>query len=517
MPHDSSPPPRDSLGWVGQLLDGKYRIDEVIGEGGYGIVYAGHHLGFDEPIAIKFLKLDVDIGGARRERFLKQFLAEGKHLFRLSQASAAIVRAIDVGAAVSPKGKWAPYLVLEWVRGQTLEKDILGRISAGLGGRPLQDAVALLTPGARALDTAHEEGVTHRDVKPANFIVTDVRGKPTLKVFDFGIAKVVHGVRDQSAGTTTKSPSLHAFTPSHAAPEQFEKHFGSTGPWTDVFALALVLVEVVSAKRGLFGNSPADHYMAATDPARRPTLRAHGVACSDEVERVLQRALAIDPRNRFQRAGDFWNALVAATNAEPSTVVVAAPRSALDTTPGTQPDITEIPEVPITVPRASSHAAIAPVSHTVDDPIRGDAGGVARVAPKGRRRGRGLMALLFATGVGAALASALVRTISQQEPAAVPSAVVPPASGAPPSPSVPATVQTTGAATAAVADAGPPAIAPSPTTRPAKPASLRDPRCARQSSPGNLACESWTDDGRTIWCGECEPSQHCFQGVCRPN
>ncbi len=504
----------DPLGWVGSVLDGKYRIDEVVGEGGFGIVYAGYHLGFDEPIAIKFLKLDATVEGAKRERFLKQFTVEGKLLYRLSHASAAIVRAIDVGAAVSPKGKWAPYLVLEWVRGRTLEKEVAERVAQGLGGRSLTEALALLTPAARGLDTAHEEGVAHRDVKPANFMVTEVRGRSTIKVLDFGIAKVVGSVRDHSA-QTTKSPSLHAFTPTHAAPEQFESHYGATGPWTDVFALALVLVEVVSTKRALLGDNAAEHYMSATDASRRPTLRAGGIACSDAVERVLQRALAVDPRNRYQRAGEFWSALVAASAADSSMVQMSGQAAAHDTAPGTPPDTTEIPEMPIAAPHEPSHAAIGPVSHTVDDPNSDSHARVAVPAgPRRRRRGRGLGGLGIAVGVGAAATYAVVRPMYQEAQKELP------APGAPSAPAATPTVSPT-APSAVSVDAGVAAVGSvmpvTPTSAPSRPKRSDYPRDSRCSTlaPGFRACDEWSTYGG-VWCGVCPAHQTCVANVCRP-
>jgi serine/threonine protein kinase len=518
MTQDPTLAPHDPLGWVGSLLDGKYRIDGVVGEGGFGIVYAGHHLGFDEPIAIKFLKLDASIEGAKRERFLKQFTAEGKLLYRLSHASAAIVRAIDVGAAVSPKGKWAPYLVLEWVRGRTLEKEIAERVASGLGGRSLAEAIALLTPAARGLNTAHDEGVAHRDVKPANFIVTEVRGKPTIKVLDFGVAKVVGSARDHF-GVTTKSPSLHAFTPTHGAPEQFESHYGATGPWTDVFALALVLVEVVSTKRALFGSNAAERYMAATDASLRPTLRAHGVACSNAVERVLQRALAVEPRNRYQRAGEFWDALMAASAGEPSTVQVAGTSKDQphDTAPGTQPDTTEIPEIPITVPQAPSHAAIGPVSHTVDDPNHdGSERVVPRGAPKGRQ-GRGLIGLVLAMGVGAAATYALVRSMNREDQRQQPAPSTPsaPAITAAASLAAPSAMPVDAAAVAVVESAVPRPPAAITPSHQKKPQSPPDPRCSTFAT-GQRACGQWSQFGST-WCGGCPAHETCVDQVCKRN
>lgn len=110
----------DPFGWVGATIDGKFRIEAVVGEGGFGVVYRGHHLGFNEPVAIKCLKLPASLDGPAREKFHETFLEEGRLLHRLSKGTAGIVQALDVGAAVSPSGAWTPYLVLEWLQGLAL-------------------------------------------------------------------------------------------------------------------------------------------------------------------------------------------------------------------------------------------------------------------------------------------------------------------------------------------------------------------------------------------------------------
>jgi serine/threonine-protein kinase len=369
----------DPFGWVGSLIDGKYRVDEVVGEGGFGVVYAGHHLGFDESIAIKCLKLDDAIPAIKRTLFLKGFIAEGRILYRLSKHSPHIVRAIDVGAATSPTGKWTPYLVLEWIRGRTLSDDLDARARAGLGGRSIGEAYELLGSVARALDTAHAEGVVHRDVKPANLLVAEADTGQTVKVLDFGVAKVMSQAGDVG-GTTAPGTLVRAFSPAYASPEQFDSKFGSSGPWTDVFALALVFVEAVLGRRALEGDDVTQYYVKSTDPSIRPTLRTLGLDTSDTIERVLQRALAVDPRNRFQRAGEFWQALgVAVENAPAPRGLTQVARTVDATTPAR----TEIPEHPITIP------GVPPPTMTHVPAIPLDNAGVS--ATRDRRRGRRLV------------------------------------------------------------------------------------------------------------------------------
>lgn len=379
---------RDTFGWVGQTLEGKYRIECVLGEGGFGVVYAAQHLGFDEPVAIKFLRLET-LPPHKRDAFSRSFKAEGKILFRLSSASPSIVRAIDVGEATSPNGAWTPFLVLELVRGETLADELARRS----GGRALAEAVALLTPAARALDVAHEEGIAHRDVKPGNLILTEVRGQASVKVLDFGVAKLMGDARSVAAAKTTEM-GARAFSGAYGAPEQWDPNLGATGPWTDVFALALVLVEVVTGRNALGSDSTAVQRANALDLSQRPTLRRFGVKSTDAVESVLQRGLAVDPRNRFQRVGAFWDALEAATGGTTRTAAeqTGPPTEEHRAQPvGTSPLKTQVPERPLTIPQAPVGAVLRPAP--------------PRLAGKDPAGGR--VALFAAAGAAAVLLAAL--------------------------------------------------------------------------------------------------------------
>ena len=118
--------------------------------------------------------------------------------------------------------------------------------------------------------------------------------------------------------------SVKAFTPQYGAPEQFHRRHGATGPWTDVFAFALLFVEVVSGKPALDGVDTTQPHILPTDPVHRPTLRAAGVVVGDAVEKVLSKALAVEPRERYLDVGAFWSELreaaAAGSSALPDTV-----------------------------------------------------------------------------------------------------------------------------------------------------------------------------------------------------
>ncbi|WP_437671390.1 SUMF1/EgtB/PvdO family nonheme iron enzyme [Sorangium sp. So ce131] len=318
-------PSDDPFGLSGQTIEGKYRVDAVVGDGGFGVVYRGTHAGFGELIAVKCLKLPDALDAAQRDALLDTLREEGRILHRLSRATSGIVQALDVGAFTTQAGVWVPYLVLEWLEGQTLGQHLRDRRERGEVGMSIAEAIRLLEPAARALAVAHAHKVAHRDVKPANLFLTEVGGVRTMKVLDFGIAKVLanHPTFTEALAATRMGPS--AFTPRYGAPEQFNKARGATGPWTDVFALALIFVELVSGRRALEGDDPTQLYIASADPALRPTLRARGLPDAPEaIERVLDRALAIEPKHRFTSAGEFWDALSAAARGE-----LAAPPAGL--------------------------------------------------------------------------------------------------------------------------------------------------------------------------------------------
>ncbi len=300
---------RDPFDWLGHTIDGRFEVTALAGEGGFGVVYRAHHKALNVPVAIKCLKVPKALVGQEREKFERRFTEEGRVLHRLSKASAAVVQALDVGAATSPSGAWTPYIVLEWLDGRALDIVIEQRKKQGLRPFSIKEAVRLLTPSALALAEAHEQRVAHRDVKPANLFLAKVGDREVLKVLDFGIAKVVQDSLSQSEALRMTGQAPRAFTPQYGAPEQFDRRKGATGPWTDVHALALVLVELVVGRPAFEGDDVVQLMACALDPTIRPTPGALGADVEDEVDAVLERALAVRPEDRFADARAFWTAL----------------------------------------------------------------------------------------------------------------------------------------------------------------------------------------------------------------
>ncbi|MDC0685483.1 protein kinase domain-containing protein [Sorangium atrum] len=319
----------DPFGWVGATLDGQFTVEAVVGEGGFGVVYRGRHLGLDVPVAVKCLQVPLDMPPAGRNGFLAKLRGEGQLLHQLSRQTASIVQALDIGATTSPSGVWTPYLVMEWLEGETLSAALAARRGSGLEPMGLDEAIALLSPAAEALAVAHENHVSHRDLKPANLFCARLRGSNVgIKVLDFGIAKVFEETTPFEAARTATNEGQRAFTPVYAAPEQFVREYGATGPWTDVFAMALVLIEVATGQRVLQGESLVDLLMSASTAWCRPDLLSGIASVHPGVASVLRRALAVEPGARFRSMRELWSSLLKARSTPAEEALAATGRAA---------------------------------------------------------------------------------------------------------------------------------------------------------------------------------------------
>lgn len=313
----------DVFGIIGSVIAGTYQVETVVAEGGFGVVYRAHHVGFRAPVALKCLKIPQQLGTDYQVEFLEQFRAEAELLFRLSASIPTVVRPLHVDAVTTEDGTFVPFMALEWLDGETLDAIVARRKQERRAPLSIKKLVRLMTPVARALERAHNfsgpEGpisIVHRDLKPENIFVAKVAGEEVVKILDFGIGKA-KSVASQVAGRASQTHSrLASFTPAYGAPEQWvPKRYGQTGPWTDVWGLALTLVEVLAARPIIDGDQAA-MMGTALDPTRRPTPRNEGVEVDDAVEAAFARALAVDPRDRPGDAGLFWNELLAALGME---------------------------------------------------------------------------------------------------------------------------------------------------------------------------------------------------------
>ena len=259
---------------IGQSL-GRYHILEQLGEGGMATVYKAYDTRLETDVAVKIIRTE-NILPSVLERSLKRFEREAKSLARLTHPN--IVKVTDYGEF---EGK--PYLVMPYLPGGTLKERIKQ------GPIPWQDAVRLLLPIAQALEYAHEQNLIHRDVKPSNILLTS-KGQPMLT--DFGVAKLF----DMEATADLTGTGMGVGTPEYMAPEQWQ---GQVSVQTDVYALGVVLYEMVTGRRPYTADTPAAVLIKqTTNPLPMPSNFVPGLP--DSVEKVLLKALSKNPVERYQ-------------------------------------------------------------------------------------------------------------------------------------------------------------------------------------------------------------------------
>lgn len=332
---------QDRFGIVGKIIARSYEIRKVVAEGGFGVVYRAYHRGFRAEVALKCLKIPVELSEDQRRAFLEQFRGEAEVLFRLSAHNSNIVRPLHVDAFQTPTAPLVPFMALEWLEGRTLDALIAQRRENGRPPLSLIKLVHLLTPVAAALEQAHNlpgkdglQVVIHRDMKPENLFVARVGTQDVAKILDFGISKVKSTASQMAGRASVQADAFVSFSPAYGAPEQWApRRYGQTGRWTDVWGLALTVVEAAKGEEVIQGDHSA---MMGTivDPTRRPTPRNEGITVSDQVERVFARALAVDPRERYQTVGEFWDDLTEALDLIGAVGAVSLRHQQLAASPG---------------------------------------------------------------------------------------------------------------------------------------------------------------------------------------
>jgi serine/threonine protein kinase len=262
---------------------GRYHILEQLGEGGMATVYKAFDTRLERDVAIKIIRKGA-FPADHLERILKRFEREAKALARLSHPN--IVKVHDYG-----EQDGSPYLVMEYLPSGTL-KQKMGKPT------PWQDAIRILLPIAEALDYAHSHNLIHRDVKPSNILLTE-HGQPMLT--DFGIAKVLD--LEETMELTGTSAAMG--TPEYMAPEQTTAK--TADHRADIYALGIVLYEMVSGRKPFIADTPmAVLIKHATEPLPRPKEIVPGLP--DAVERILIKALAKKPEDRYQTMAELGDA-----------------------------------------------------------------------------------------------------------------------------------------------------------------------------------------------------------------
>ena len=280
---------------IDHVIGGKYRITELIGQGGMGTVFEAVHNGTGSRVAIKLI-VSKDIKEEVFVRFQREARAAG------TIDSRHIVRVFDMG---TDEVSGSPYMVMERLIGEDLSQ-LMRRTG------PLAPTVscALIAQAALGLAKAHESGVVHRDIKPANLFLHDGgdQGEVILKILDFGIAKVLMDVMQRSEeGGLTRTGSMLG-SPHYMSPEQAQG-LRTIDQRSDIWSLGVVLYKMLS------GQTPHAHLQTlgqvilaiCSQPSRPVQELAPWVP--PEVARIVHRALQPDPSQRFQSAYEMHAAL----------------------------------------------------------------------------------------------------------------------------------------------------------------------------------------------------------------
>ena len=262
---------------------GRYHVIEPLGKGGMASVYKAFDSTLERNVAIKIIRSDAIVGDDQAQ-FLARFQREARALAQLDHPY--ILKVLDYGEQAG-----IPYLVMPFVEGGTL-KEKMGH------PMPYREAAALLAPIARALEYAHQLKIIHRDVKPANILISR-SGTPILS--DFGIAKMLES-RETTQLTAT---GIGIGTPDYMAPEQW---MGKADQYTDMYSLGIVFFQMITGHLPFSAETPAAVLIKhMQDPLPRPSLFVPGLP--EPVEQVLFKALAKDPGNRFPNMGAFAEVL----------------------------------------------------------------------------------------------------------------------------------------------------------------------------------------------------------------
>lgn len=302
----------DRFALVGTVLEGKYSIEKVIAEGGFGLVYKGIQSNLGRSVAIKVLKTPPELNAQAAAEFQRKFKEEATVIARHGHPN--IVQVIDFGVSPMPSREVAPWMVLEWLPGRTLEQVMLERKTPFTP----REALQLMRPVFEALAFVHEAGIAHRDLKPANIMVVESGRVKLPKLMDFGIAKLMDPNEQAGSGATRTRSSQNAFSPQYASPEQLSGT--RSGPWTDVHALGLILTEMLTGQPAIQADDMTQLFVQIL-AERRPTPLKYDVDVGPW-EPVLQRALAMKPDDRYKNAMDM---LMALDETVPATVGGSSP------------------------------------------------------------------------------------------------------------------------------------------------------------------------------------------------
>lgn len=275
---------------IGQIIEGKYRIESLLGEGAMGAVYGGEHTRIKRPVAIKVLLEKTPDAEAMR-RFEREAEAAGRI------GSDHIVEVLDFG--VTPEG--ARYMVMEFLVGETLKQ----RMKRASMLAPTE-IIPLLIQVLEGLSAAHDAGIIHRDLKPDNiFILREKAGrKDFVKIVDFGISKF-NALSDNS-GAMTQTGTVMG-TPFYMSPEQ-AKSANEVDARSDLYAIGVILYEAITGARPFIAGTLTELlFKIVFEEPSHPSKLVPNI--DPGLSAIIMKAFARDPADRYQSAREFQQAL----------------------------------------------------------------------------------------------------------------------------------------------------------------------------------------------------------------
>jgi serine/threonine-protein kinase len=340
----------DSL--IGTTLAGKYRIDERLNEGGMGTVYRGTHVLMEKTVAIKVLRPSL----AADEKIVARFSREARAASRISHPNALSVT--DFGE----DEHGIVFLVMEYLSGRTLKQMIRDE-----GPLPLTRVVEIVRQVGDALNAAHQENVVHRDLKSDNIMLLDTMTGDYAKVLDFGIAKINEPEGNRDTGLT--APNLVIGTPQYMSPEQCSQD-SEIDARSDIYSLGVILYEMLVGHVPFSADSPTMVMMKhLQEPV--PSVLDERKDLPASIGRVIARAMAKLPANRYQSIAEFVEDLTIASGTAQFAPVPAQP--AVNT--GPNPAVASDDRDEVTVVRTRQEppppAAVTPRRAPVTIPVQG--------------------------------------------------------------------------------------------------------------------------------------------------
>jgi serine/threonine-protein kinase len=268
---------------IGTVLGGRYRLVELLGQGGMATIYRARDNQLERDVAVKVLRPEYGTD----PDFIERFRHEAQSAASLNHPN--VVGVYDYGT--DPVG---PFIVMELVEGEDLAS-----IVRKTGALPPRAAARLVAQAARAVAAAHDRGFVHRDIKPGNVLVTR---EGRVKVADFGIARALSESALTLPGTTLGS--VHYFSPEQARGEL-------ASPASDIYSLGIVLFELLTGRRPWTGDTAAAIATARLTGAVPSPSAVHG-GIPPALEAITRKALATNPEDRFGSAAEMADALDAA-------------------------------------------------------------------------------------------------------------------------------------------------------------------------------------------------------------